>query len=123
VDVLVVDDATAIRTRLRTMFADVPGVASVREAGSLAEARRLLEQKTPAVLVLDLHLCAENGLELLRDLKTARPEVLVIVLTNAATDHHRRSCEELGADYFFDKSRQFEAVLRVLEREVQRHAP
>lgn len=105
------------------MFVDVPGIASVREAGSLAEARRLLEQRTPAVVVLDLHLRAENGLELLKELKSVRPNLLVIVLTNAATDHHRRSCEELGVDYFFDKSRQFEALLHVLEREVQRHAP
>lgn len=122
-DVLVVDDAAVIRTRLRTMFVDVPGIASVREAGSLAEARRLLAQQTPGAVVLDLHLSAESGLELLKDLKAVRPKLLVIVLTNAATDHHRRSCEQLGADYFFDKSRQFEAVLQVLEREVQRHAP
>lgn len=104
------------------MFVDVPGIASVREAASLAEARRLLDQQLPAVVVLDLHLCAESGIDLLKQLKSVRPDLLVIVLTNAATDHHRRSCVELGADYFFDKSRQFEAVLHVLEREVQRRS-
>ncbi len=105
------------------MFVDVPGIASVREAGNLAEARELLEQHTPEVVVLDLHLSAESGLDLLKDLKVGRPKLLVIVLTNAATDHHRRSCKELGADYFFDKSGQFEALLSVLEREVQLRAP
>lgn len=116
------DDAPQIRTRLCTMFVDLPGVATVRGAANLTEARRLLAQRMPSAVVLDLHLRAENGMELLKDLKAARPNLLVIVLTNAATDHHRRSCEELGADYFFDKSRQFEAVLHVLEREVERHA-
>ena len=105
------------------MFVDVPGIDSVREAGSLLEARRLLAQQVPGVLVLDLHLKAENGLDLLRDLKPERSTPLVIVLTNDATDHHRRCCVRLGADYFFDKSRQFEAVLQVLEREVRRQAP
>lgn len=105
------------------MFVDVPGIVSVREAANLAEARRLLEQRTPGAVVLDLHLCSENGLDLLKDLKSVHPNLLVIVLTNAGTDHHRRSCIELGADYFFDKSRQFEAVLNVLEREIQRQAP
>lgn len=122
-DVLVVDDAAAIRTRLRAMFVDVPGIVSVREAATLAEAHRLLEQKTPGAVVLDLHLQAENGLELLRHLKSVRPDLLVIVLTNAATDHHRRSCARLGADYFFDKSCQFEAVLHVLERAVRNRTP
>ena len=104
------------------MFADVRGVDSVREAANLEEARRLIEQKMPRAVVLDLHMRAESGLALLRDLKAERPNVLVIVLTNAATDHHRRSCARLGADYFFDKSRQFEAVLQVLEREAGRGA-
>lgn len=105
------------------MFVDVPGVGSVREAASLKEAHCLLAQKTPRVVVLDLHLQAENGLELLRHLKSVRPDLIVIVLTNAATDYHRRSCARLGADYFFDKSCQFEAVLQVLERAVRDGAP
>jgi|SRR5688572_15740606 len=105
------------------MFVDVPGIDSVHEAASLSEARQLLAQKLPGVIVLDLHLRAENGLELLRDLPSERSQPLVIVLTNDATDHHRRSCVRLGADYFFDKSRQFEAVLEVLEREVRRQTP
>jgi DNA-binding NarL/FixJ family response regulator len=123
VDVLVVDDNAAIRSRLRTMFVDVPGIDSVREAANLSEARQLLAQKMPGVIVLDLHLQAETGLELLRDLKSESSNPLVIVLTNDATDHHRRSCVRLGADYFFDKSRQFEAILQVLERAARHQAP
>ena len=119
-DVLVVDDAAAIRSRLRTLFADVRGIESVLEASNLAEARQLLAERTPDVVVLDLQLRTGNGLELLRDLKLERSEIRVIVLTNNATDHYRRSCTALGADYFFDKSTQFEAVLQVLEREVSR---
>ena len=119
-DVLVVDDAAAIRSRLRTLFADVRGIESVLEASNLAEARQLLAEQTPDVVVLDLQLRTGNGLELLRDLKLERSEIRVIVLTNNATDHYRRSCTALGADYFFDKSTQFEAVLQVLEREVSR---
>jgi DNA-binding NarL/FixJ family response regulator len=101
------------------MFADVPGIDAVLEASTLAEARRFLAERTPNVVVLDLHLRAGNGLELLKDLKRERQEIRVIVLTNEATEQHRRSCAALGADYFFDKSTEFEAVLRVLEREVR----
>jgi two-component system, OmpR family, response regulator len=105
---------------LRTLFADVSGVDSVLEASDLAEARQVLAERTPDFVVLDLHLRTGNGLGLLKDLKLERPEIRVIVLTNDATDHHRRSCAALGADYFFDKSTQFEAVLQVLELEGRR---
>src|SRR5688500_5142133 len=102
------------------LFADVPGIESVLEASNLLEARQLLAEQTPDVVVLDLHLRIGNGLELLKDLKRERPGIRVIVLTNDATDQHRRSCTALGADYFFDKSTQFEAVVQVLAREVRR---
>ena len=39
---------------------------------------------------------------------------LVIMLTNHPTDYHRRWCREHGADFFFDKTSEFEKVLDVL---------
>lgn len=123
VDVLVVDDAKQVRARLCAMVADVPGIGSIREAGTLVQARRLLAERPPAVVILDLRLRAESGLEFLRELKQNLPGICVVVLTNEAGEHHRRSCVALGADYFFDKSTEFEAVLPVLEGEVAERAP
>lgn len=115
VEVLVIDDAAPVRSRLAALFGDVPGIGSVLQAESAEQARALLESHRPQVVVLDLHLKQENGLSLLQHIKRTRSQATVIVLTNDASEHHRRSCKNLGADYFFDKSTEFEAVLPVLE--------
>ena len=39
---------------------------------------------------------------------------MVIMLTNFSNEPYRRRCFQLGADYFFDKSNEFEKVIQVL---------
>lgn len=111
-----VDDAVLVRSRLAGMFSDVPGVRSVFEAASVQQASELLERHRPEVVVLDLHLRGDSGLVLIPQIKQSRAKTLIIVLTNDASEHHRKSCRRLGADHFFDKSTEFEAVLPVLAR-------
>ncbi len=114
VDILVVDDALAVRSRLVALFADVPGVGSILQAEGVRQAQELFQRHHPDVVVLDLNLRGESGLSLLHYFKRSRQDTLVIVLTNHSDSHHEKSCRRLGADHFFDKSTQFEAVLPVL---------
>jgi two-component system OmpR family response regulator len=116
VKVLLVDDAAPVRARLGSMLAEVPGVSEVIEADGLGRALEALLARAPEIVVLDLHLRHESGMTLLPGAKRDFPVVLVIVMTNQPSERHRRLCLDLGADYFFDKSRDFEDVLRVVSR-------
>jgi DNA-binding NarL/FixJ family response regulator len=49
-------------------------------------------------------------------LKATAASPLVVVLTSHPTELHRRQCLALGADYFFDKSRDFARVVDVIVR-------
>lgn len=113
-DVLVVDDAGQVRTRLAALFRDVEGIQCVLEADSEKQAEDVLMRHTPGVVVLDLHLGRTSGLALIERIKREWNTTVVVVLTNDASEHHRRRCSDLGADHFFDKSTEFEAVLPVL---------
>ena len=114
VNVMVVDDAEGVRARVAALCADVPGVERMHEAAGGTDARAVLESERVHAVVLDLHLRGESGFALLSEIKRSYTEVTVIVLTNDASDHHRRSCHALGADHFFDKSSEFEALVPVL---------
>jgi DNA-binding NarL/FixJ family response regulator len=92
----------------------VPGVHTVLEAAGVEEAKRLLSRELPRAVVVDLHLREECGCELLEFIREAGLSLTVIVLTNDASEHHRRRCRALGAQHFFDKSSEFEALLPVL---------
>ena len=73
--------------------------------------------------MLDLHLGEESGLTLARLSKLERPGGILIVMTNQPTAPLRRECGALGVDHFFDKSRDFEDVLRVVAEAVAPTAP
>jgi CheY-like chemotaxis protein len=79
-------------------------------AGGLALARR----HHPDAVIVDIRLREGSGLEVLQVLKTDPSPPLVIMLTNHPSELHRRWCRAHGADFFFDKAREFEKVLDVL---------
>jgi two-component system response regulator DevR len=112
--VLIVDDATAIRARLRAMAADVAGVVVVGEAGTVAEAVAAVVAHGPDVVVLDLRMPDGTGLDVLRARDVVRRRPRVIVLTNGACPLVRRECLAAGAEWCFDKSTEFERVPEVL---------
>jgi DNA-binding NarL/FixJ family response regulator len=120
VKVLVVDDARHVRARLVAMLGAIPGLERVVEAGSAAEAVVALRVHAPDIVVLDLHMPDRSGLAFAPCIKRECPGALLIVLTNDPTDQHRRQCFAVGADAFFDKSREFEAVVRMVARSVAR---
>ena len=112
VRILVVDDSPGVRARLVAMLAEVPGT-DVSEAAGADEALELIVRTRPRLVVLDLHLPGRNGLELLPDIKSLPLPPVVVVLTSHPTAYHERQCIALGADFFFDKSRDFARVVEI----------
>jgi DNA-binding NarL/FixJ family response regulator len=112
--VLVVDDSAALRARLVALIRETFGDTLVDEAREGAGALAAVAAARPELVILDLQLPGRGGLEILASLKAASRPPRVLVLTNHATDGHRRECLARGADYFFDKSMEFERVADVL---------
>jgi two-component system, NarL family, response regulator DevR len=113
VRILVVDDSPAIRSRLVAMLVEVPGVEASEAAGA-DEALALVVASAPDFVVLDLHMPGKGGLEILPALKRRSPSPTVVVLTSHPTDQHRRLSLASGADFFFDKSREFSRVVELV---------
>jgi len=114
VSVLVLDASPEIRTRLAAMLGEA-GTMEVHEAADTATMFRTLESTAIDVVVMDVHLPNEVGLNVLRTVRGRCPRIISIVLTNEASEHHRRECMSHGADYFFDKSRHFERAVNVVK--------
>lgn len=117
--VLVVDDSDAIRSRLVARLGELRGT-EVREATRADEALAFCRATRVDAVLLDLHMPGKWGLAIVASLKALDPSPLVIVMTTHPTEHHRRSSLAAGADYFFDKSREFELALEVLIRPTPR---
>ena len=80
--VLVVDDEHSLRLLCRINL-ELDGHV-VHEAGTLAEARALIEQEPVDVILLDVHVGAEDGLELLDEVEALDLPVRVVLLSGTS---------------------------------------
>jgi DNA-binding NarL/FixJ family response regulator len=115
VKILLVDDSTIVRERLKAMLSEVSKVETISQAKDQVEAMELLDKLNPEVVVLDIQMPGGSGIDLLRKLKRRKQPPLAIVLTNLSDSQYRKKCMDAGADFFFDKSSEFERVTAVLK--------
>ena len=114
--VLLVEDSPLIRERLAESIADPGRIEIVGQADSEQAAIGMLAAAPWDAMVLDLQLRHGTGLGVLRALISRRPpNTKVIVLTNYAFPQYRAKSMALGADYFFDKAREYHRVREVLD--------
>ncbi len=114
--VVIVEDSTIIRARLQETLSEIPNLEVVGNAETEAEALAILRGNGWDAAVLDLQLKQGTGLGVLKSLAPGgrRKDSRIIVFTNYAFPQYRKRSLELGADYFFDKSREFHRVREVL---------
>src|SRR5512140_2056234 len=84
--VLLVDDHDIVRLGLMTLINDRADMQVVGEAGDAAEAVKQVEQLKPDVVLMDIRLPGENGIDATRKIVQARPETKVVMLTSFADD-------------------------------------
>jgi DNA-binding NarL/FixJ family response regulator len=116
--VIIVEDSAIIRARLAESLSEMPNVEIVGQVETEADALALLKQARWDAAVLDLQLKQGTGLGVLKSLAHgARPaNTKIIVFTNYAFPQYRDRSLSLGADYFFDKAREFHRVREVLNQ-------
>jgi len=112
--VAILDDSTVVRERLVSMLSELPSVDVVAQSTLPFEAISAIRNLRPDVAILDISMPGGSGVEVLQTIKSENPAPLAIMLTNFAHDQCREQCLRLGADYFFDKSTEFEKILTVL---------
>jgi len=99
--VLVVDDYLDFRLAFVAMLEGQPELEVVGQAGSLAEARRMLEGVD--VALLDRGLPDGDGLQLIGPLREVNPHVRVLVMSSTVEMSHPEEAIEAGADEVIDK--------------------
>jgi DNA-binding NarL/FixJ family response regulator len=113
--VLIVDDSPQVRHSLARLLRTLRGVTVAGEAGSVWEAIAMAARTKPDAVILDIRLPGGAGFEVLRAIKKEQQAPLILMLTNYASESYRQKSLQEGADYFFDKSTEFENILEVLK--------
>lgn len=96
--VLVIDDSTVSRTLLIGFLGTMAGLEVVGGTGSVASARRLISERQPDVLTLDIHMPQGNGLSLLESVMRRKPMPVIVVSALLGGETHTAACARaLGA--------------------------
>jgi DNA-binding NarL/FixJ family response regulator len=113
--ILIADDSVIVRERLINLLTELQGVEIVAQAEDAMEARGLAEKLKPDLAIVDLRMPKGSGADVLFDLKRLVPSPTVIMLTNYPHAENRKKCMEGGADFFLDKSTEFQKVVSVVK--------
>jgi len=114
--VFIADDSAVICERLAAMVAETPGVELAGQARDTTAATRSILKLRPDVVILDVRMPPGSGVDVLQTIKRLAPPPKVIVLTNYPYPQYRKRCMDAGADYFLDKSADFEKLEPLLKR-------
>jgi len=119
--ILIMDDAAIVRQLIVTMLVENINAERILQAEDTTAAIELFTQHKPQIAILDIQVPGDkSGIDVLRIFKTLMPFVAVIMITNHATARYRLECKRAGADFFFDKSAEFEklnpAVVELIQR-------
>lgn len=112
--ILLVDDSEVIRERLVRLISTIENTKIVGEADNTRQAIELSKSTLPDYVILDLSIPEDGGFYVLELIKEITPDAIVIILTNYYDDAYREHCYSLGADYFFEKSKDFNKVKSAL---------
>lgn len=119
--VFIVDDSVLIRTRLTELLSVDADFRIAGEAANATDAIAGILSTRPDLVLLDLNLGTQQGLDVLRAIHPDLPRIAFVVLTNHSSSQYRKACIEAGAAEFLDKSSEFGRVRNVLAQLASAH--
>jgi DNA-binding NarL/FixJ family response regulator len=112
---MLVEDHAAFRQALAALLSHEPDLEVVAQAGSLAQARKMLD--TPLdVAILDLALPDGDGSDLIGELRQKNPGISVVVLSATIEAGHHEEVVKAGADAVLDKVASLSTIVEEVRR-------
>jgi len=112
--VMIVDDHEVVRMGLRMLMENQGGLRIVGEAGTAAEAVEMSLSLRPDVVLMDVRLPDESGIEACRKIRSAKPGIRVLMLTSYSDDEAIFSSILAGASGYLLKRLEAEQLYRAV---------
>src|SRR5436189_6004788 len=113
--VLLMDDHVVMRRGLRMLIESQPGLSVVGEATDRDAAILSAASEQPDIILLDLDLGDESGLDILPELRAAARAARVIVLTGIRDPAEHRQAVRLGAAGMVLKEQAIDTLVKAIE--------
>jgi DNA-binding NarL/FixJ family response regulator len=119
ISVLLADDHEVTRAGLRAILESSTDIEVIGEAIDGNQARQLIRELNPDVLLLDLKMPGVPSYEVEKWVRQHYPEVVTLILTAHDRDFYLANMMEAGASGYFSKSDRAEKLVAAIRRAVR----
>ncbi|MFZ6658610.1 response regulator [Undibacterium sp. TJN19] len=103
INVLIVDDHAVVREGIKSIVSTTTDIAIVAEAETGLDAIRLARQLDFQVMLLDISLPDKNGIEVLKQIKSEKPGIFILMFSIHREDQYAVRALKAGASGFLNK--------------------
>lgn len=114
--ILLIDDHAIVRAGLRMLIENHRGMVVVGEAGTRVDALAIATREKPQIILLDLDMGKESGLDFLRELLSTAAGARVVMLTGVRDPEAHRRAVHLGAMGLVLKDKAAEVLIKAIEK-------
>ncbi|MGH9146781.1 MAG: response regulator [Vicinamibacterales bacterium] len=114
--IVIIDDHVMVRAGLRMLIEQDPALHVVGEASDLSTAVPLAARTQPDVILLDLDMAGQNGLDILPDLQAVAAQSQVLVLTGIRDPAAHRDAIRRGALGVLNKEHAADILLKAIHK-------
>lgn len=101
--ILLVDDHALVRAGIKSLIDKIADFVVTDEASSVGEALSCIEKLRPDIVITDITMGEQNGLDLCREVKERHPDISLIILSMHANDEIVSEALRLGASSYLLK--------------------
>jgi two-component system invasion response regulator UvrY len=110
----IVDDHANVRQYLRDYLQSCPGLSVVAEGSNGAKAAQIATEVAPDVLLMDLVMPGQNGMDALAAIRSRAPHVPVLILSGYPEEFYALMLLQRGAAGFLQKNCEPELIVEAI---------
>jgi DNA-binding NarL/FixJ family response regulator len=114
--IFITDDHSLIREGLKKIINDEKDISIIGEAGNAKDTMSFVLSKNIDILILDLNLPDKSGLDLLKELKSLKPELKILILSMHPEDRFAMRVLRAGASGYITKESVGEELVRAIRK-------
>jgi DNA-binding NarL/FixJ family response regulator len=113
--VLIVDDQPLFCLGLSTLLESTNKFNILGTAATIAEALKITEKECPKLVIMEVRLGNENGMDLIKKIKTEYPEIIILILSTQNERYYSERLLRLGVRGYIMKTASTDDVMEAIQ--------
>lgn len=115
IKIVLIDDHVLVRSGIREMLQEVKGISVVGDAGTGREGIELVRRVNPDIVILDLKLPDQTGLEVTQKILRLNPDIKILIVSSVINDLFLFRLLEAGAHGYLTKEAKHEELIHAIK--------